>query len=146
MSDSGLVFPISIRKRDHDLQKVFSVYAAERGDRSELARQLMRDGIRYRLEHGIPIGMRNVELVELSAIEHVGTKPSTEAAQKTIVYKDATEENDVKGVKEEDKQVAADDPVSSGASDEVVEEVSDEELDALLENSLMNRSSNLNTL
>ncbi|WP_136603826.1 hypothetical protein [Paenibacillus dokdonensis] len=50
-----IAFPISFRKRDGDLATVFSIFASEKGDRSEYARQLMRDGLRYRIEKGIPL-------------------------------------------------------------------------------------------
>lgn len=113
MSESErIAFPISFRQRDKDLAFVFS--QLEKGDRSEYARQLMRDGLRFRIQNGIAIETGSTEMLDLTTIGQAKHNPPMQTA---IIIEESVQESD--------------DNDSSEPPDIISDEVTDEELDEL---------------
>jgi hypothetical protein len=120
-----ITFPVSLRKRDRDLMSIFALYVTEKGDRSEFARQLMRDGLRHRMEKGIPLGsMRSVEIVELF--------DQAEGGQPVSPPPIAPAMTDLASIREAESAVSA---LKTNEQAAAKEELSEEDIDALLANS-----------
>lgn len=66
--DKPMTFHLSIKKRDYDLAALFS--QLEKGERSEFARILMREGIKYRLEKQIPLTQGSSLAIDMSSISN----------------------------------------------------------------------------